>query len=208
MTEAEWLACGDPKRMLLILNQGVSFIARFATRLGNFIDSWKAGGACEWKVSGRKMGFLNCACGRRMWESLDDANRNYIIGLERYVDDGITDDDLAEIHHHIERHFTVMRSFGDDQYATGVHYGDYLIYRERLDRGNPIEMLAQAALVRDIFGNPFRPVTLDPAWRSTNVVGLAQTIYDDRAFDRMPILADALEDAGCSNAGAIVKCCG
>jgi hypothetical protein len=53
----------------------------------------------------------------------------------------------------------------------------------------------QANLLRDIIGNPFRPVTLDPSWRTSNVTALAQSIYDDRAFDRLPILADALEDA-------------
>jgi hypothetical protein len=61
------------------------------------------------------------------------------------------------------------------------------------------EYAAQANLLRDIFGNPFRPVALDTSWLSSTVVALARGIYDDRAFDRMPILADALEDAGCDN---------
>jgi hypothetical protein len=63
-----------------------------------------------------------------------------------------------------------------------------------------IELVHQANLLRCIFGNPFRPVTLNPAWRTSNVTALAQAIYDERAFDRLPILADALEDAGCDNA--------
>jgi hypothetical protein len=65
---------------------------------------------------------------------------------------------------------------------------------------------SQAIVVRDIFGNPFRPVTLNPAWRTSNVSALAQSIYDDRAFDRLPILADALEDAGCDNADILNHC--
>jgi hypothetical protein len=52
-------------------------------------------------------------------------------------------------------------------------------------------------LIREFFGNPFRPVVFDPAWQTANVLALAQTAYDDRTFDRLPILADALEDAGC-----------
>ena len=68
------------------------------------------------------------------------------------------------------------------------------------------EMAAQADLLRCIFGNPFRPVTLNPSWRTSNVVGLAQSIYADRAFDRLPILADALEDAGCDNADILNHC--
>lgn len=69
-----------------------------------------------------------------------------------------------------------------------------------------LERLAQTHIVRDIFGNPFRPVTVDPAWRTSTVVSLAQGIYDERAFDRLPILADALEDAGCTNADMLNHC--
>ena len=62
------------------------------------------------------------------------------------------------------------------------------------------EEKAQCVLARDIFANPFRPLTFQPSWRSATAVSLAQAIYDERAFDRLPILADALEDAGCDNA--------
>ncbi len=62
--------------------------------------------------------------------------------------------------------------------------------------------------IRDIFGNPFRPVTFDPRWRTSDVVGLAQAIYDDKAFERMPILADALMDAGCEEEQIIAHCRG
>jgi hypothetical protein len=54
----------------------------------------------------------------------------------------------------------------------------------------------------DIVGNPFRPVHIAPAWLTWNeatVPKLAQLIYDDRAFDRLPILADALEESGCTS---------
>lgn len=60
----------------------------------------------------------------------------------------------------------------------------------------------QTSLLRDIFGNPFRPVTIDPTWlvwKNSTVVKLAQTIYDDRTFQNLPILADAFEDAGCQD---------
>src|SRR5262249_49090048 len=57
----------------------------------------------------------------------------------------------------------------------------------------------QAAVARDIFGNLFRPVVFDPNWRSADVVGLARGIYVERAFDRLPLLADALMDAGCAD---------
>ena len=57
---------------------------------------------------------------------------------------------------------------------------------------------------RDVAGNPFRPVVADPAWLTPTVVAIAATIYADRAFDRMPILADALEEAGCTNADVLL----
>jgi hypothetical protein len=61
------------------------------------------------------------------------------------------------------------------------------------------ERRSQADLLREVFGNPFRPVAFDPAWRSTDVMLLAQGIYADKAFDRLPILADALQEAGCDS---------
>ena len=66
----------------------------------------------------------------------------------------------------------------------------------------------QRSLLFDIFGNPFRPVAIDPDWLTSTVVALARGIYDDRAFDRLPILADALQDAGCENADVLTHCRG
>jgi hypothetical protein len=62
------------------------------------------------------------------------------------------------------------------------------------------ERAAQCRLLRDILGNPFRPVTIDPKWLQWNngtIPALALRIYEERTFGDLPILADALEDAGC-----------
>ncbi len=56
-----------------------------------------------------------------------------------------------------------------------------------------------ADILREIFGNPFHPVSLDPAWLTGTAIALATGIYDDHAFDRLPILADALQEAGCNS---------
>jgi hypothetical protein len=56
------------------------------------------------------------------------------------------------------------------------------------------------------FGNPVCPMAVDPAWLTSTVVSLAQGIYDDRAFDRLPILADALQDAGCEDPDVLGHC--
>jgi hypothetical protein len=61
-------------------------------------------------------------------------------------------------------------------------------------------------LVREIFGNPFRPFTVHRRWFTQPIVGLAKEIYDARAFERLPMLADALEEAGCTN-GEILNHC-
>ena len=60
-----------------------------------------------------------------------------------------------------------------------------------------------------VFGNPFRPVVLDPAWIAWDdgaARRIAQDIYEERGFDRLPILADALEDAGCTNPDILTHC--
>jgi hypothetical protein len=68
------------------------------------------------------------------------------------------------------------------------------------------ERREQAALVRCLFGNPFRPRPVSGVWLTSEVSALAGAIYAERAFDRMPLLADALEAAGCTNADLIEHC--
>jgi hypothetical protein len=79
-------------------------------------------------------------------------------------------------------------------------------------RDYPAESAAQAELLRDLFGNPFPPAELIGqawlAWNSGTVLRLAQAIYDQRAFDRLPVLADALEEAGCTDAAILDHCRG
>ena len=63
-------------------------------------------------------------------------------------------------------------------------------------------------VLRDIFGNPFRPVTFSPSWRTDTAVTLARQMYDARGFSAMPILADALQDAGCDSEDVLNHCRG
>jgi hypothetical protein len=88
------------------------------------------------------------------------------------------------------------------------------LWHEGLDRwgfDDMAEGVIQAPLLRDLIGNPFRPVTFNPSWRSWDggtVRDLAATMYSAKAFDRMPVLADALEDAGCTDADILRHCRG
>jgi hypothetical protein len=70
------------------------------------------------------------------------------------------------------------------------------------------EQQMQVALVRDVFGNPFRPIDFLSEWRTSTVVALARQTYDSRDFSAMPILADALQDAGCDNNAVLGHCRG
>ncbi len=61
-------------------------------------------------------------------------------------------------------------------------------------------------LLRDLFGNPFRPAKFSPDWRTTTAVAIARQMYESRDFSAMPILADALQDAGCENDDILDHC--
>jgi hypothetical protein len=70
------------------------------------------------------------------------------------------------------------------------------------------ELGKQAALLRDIFGDPYNPVTFDTSWRTEAVIDLARGVYESRDFAPMPVLADALEDAGCADPDILAHCRG
>ena len=76
--------------------------------------------------------------------------------------------------------------------------------------GNPngeSESKQQCNLLRDIFGSaPFRSVNVNSAWLTPTVKQLAAAIYNRRFFDRMPLMADALEEAGCTSTDILNHC--
>jgi hypothetical protein len=84
----------------------------------------------------------------------------------------------------------------------------YLSSNARRQSAANNEPAVQARLLRCIFGNPYRPVSVGPSWLTSTAVALAEGIYADRTFDRLPILADALEDAGCGHADILAHCRG
>jgi hypothetical protein len=81
-------------------------------------------------------------------------------------------------------------------------FGHGVVYLQMFE----IRSVPVCGLIRDIFGNPFRPVAFDPRWRTADAVGLARAIYEDRAFDCLPLLADALMDAGCADEQVLEHC--
>jgi hypothetical protein len=156
MTEAEWLACGDPAKMQCHLFDG--------------------------DVSFRKSLLWSCGCCRSAGSVLNNDTRD-LIELAEVV---------ADAPHHVwldlddGRRADMMNAVGSGQFGT--------------------PKVLQAELCRDIFGNPFRPITVDPSWLTSPVARMAQAMYDERAFERMPILADALEDVGCTDEAMLTHC--
>jgi hypothetical protein len=202
MTEQEWLTCTDPTPMLRYV-QGTA--------------------------SDRKLRQFAVACCRLFWDELRvDATRTAIETNERYADLWATESELSRARsaaHSAAWHarfemkidppgpkylseLVVERPGVSEDYLKRMYFVAFMANtpsRLRADempmlRSDPLMARASPFLLRDIFGNPFRPVTADPAWLTSTVVSLAAGIYQDRAFDRSPILADALEDAGCDNA--------
>ncbi|QEG32421.1 hypothetical protein GobsT_72760 [Gemmata obscuriglobus] len=70
------------------------------------------------------------------------------------------------------------------------------------------ERRAQVGLLRDIFGDLFNPAALSPEWITDTAVALSREMYHSRDFSAMPILADALQDAGCDSKIVLAHCRG
>jgi hypothetical protein len=80
----------------------------------------------------------------------------------------------------------------------------------RLDEGyrrnRAAEQAVQCSLLRDNFGDPFNPMCPDPAWRSALVIAIAGAIYEEGRFQDLPVLGDALAEAGCTSEAMLRHC--
>jgi len=72
----------------------------------------------------------------------------------------------------------------------------------------PVSAAEQVVLLRELFGNPFHPISVEPSWLTPTVLTLAHIVRTERTFELMPVLGDALQDAGCDNAEVIDHCYG
>jgi hypothetical protein len=206
MTEQEWLECADPQPMLDFL-------------IG--------------KAGDRKMRLFACACCRRIWRLLVDVRSQRAVEVaERFIESEVSrvvlasaitaaDEAIRQISiasgPEAEREaavaatkaaicarITAMRYNHDAWVYAAEDTSWHVRYADENEDGE------QASLLRDLFGPlPFGPISRNPlwfAWNNRTVPKIAQTIYDDRAFDRMPILADALEEAGCGHTDILNHC--
>jgi hypothetical protein len=190
-----------------------------APRWGSIIES------VEKPKHARKLRLFGCACCRRIWEMLTDgASREAVEAAERFADGEIGKVELAlarkaakrEIGPGLPRSYTpqqwaaqgamlvTLQSLGDSgRSAAGRVAG--AVHDAKL-RHHLEEQRLQTPTFRDIFGNPFRPVVFPDSRRSESAVALARTAYDTRNFTLLPILADALEEAGCDHPDVLTHC--
>jgi hypothetical protein len=114
---------------------------------------------------------------------------------------------MIKPYHAAQHHTWAARARGIQECLDEQPPGRRLSHLPRFwDRTSASELRAQAAVLRDVFGNPYRPVTFEAHWRTPSAVALAQEIRDGRDYSLMPILADALQDAGCDDPGVLSHC--
>jgi hypothetical protein len=209
MTEAEWLACPDPEAMLRFL---------------------------EGRVSDRKLRLFACACCRRIWHLLTDpSSRRAVEVSERYADGEVGPRDLAEAlalaapTRATAAYWAASRNpaktvweacsaaseLAADAATREAHAAaaaDQAAWNSVLAAENSAraaEAREQANLLREVVGNPARQPSVAPslrAWHGGTVPRLGRALYDERRFGDLPVLADALEEAGCTDPDILQHC--
>lgn len=154
--------------------------------------------ALRGRVSDRTVLLFACACQRSIWHHLEggDTGRRWTVAIEALVEGEIDPSQLPESLRGADA-FNIAVLFSRDAALSSARLGLFDAADERR---------RQVGFLRDIFG--FRPIAIDPTWLTSPVVDLARTMYNGRDFSPMPILADALEEAGCDNADVLAHCRG
>jgi hypothetical protein len=203
MTEAEWLACEDLAPMLDFLRG---------------------------RASERKLRLFACACCRLVWRLLKDERSRRAVEISELFADGAATSKQLAVAERLADEAADLLGFEADvsarmakRAARDAAQAALLVARKQVVPARvsakvngaitftSLRPVNPSALLRDLFGNPYRPVAIDPGWLAWNggtARKLAQAIYEERAFDRMPILADALEDAGCTDPDLLAHCRG
>jgi hypothetical protein len=196
--DADWQSCADPRVMIQ---------------------------AAGHRLTDRKRQLFACACCRLVWDQLTDPRSRTGVELaERLADKRAVRGEVARVRQAAasaalekgETHpaWAALETI-DQGRPPSVEYnlsrviGTILGWRRQ---HQPTEQSARvAAVVRDLVANPFRPPPAPLpatvlAWDGGTVARLARVLYDERGFDRLPILADALEEAGCTDVALLAHC--
>lgn len=201
MTEAEWLRSGDPMRMLDTLTTQIepSSVIDLVYSFFRQIQSPLPGCGSQ-----RKVLLFDCACGRRIWHRMGHSNWRLIELGERFVDGKATQEAYDALR--MADHQVVSLGYSLSQLGASYHgLAEHAFFGLRMYGSS--EGKQQANLLREIFGNPFRPLTRDSCRVTPSILSIAQAAYDERALPsgeldnlRLAVLSDALEDAGCADA--------
>jgi hypothetical protein len=205
MTEAAWLAATDPTPMLEFLRTAKLPSGRIRSR--------------KFRL------FLVACCLRYTHLITDSRTRNAISVAELHTQGLATRLQLRQACQQAEAVPRELRAKGVEyvnksyfhaiaSYVCAVHIvgpervvNEFLGFHYAASDDRIREQSIVASLLRDSF-NPFHFIAFDPSWRTEAVVGLARGMYESRDFAPMPVLADALEDAGCADAAILAHCRG
>jgi hypothetical protein len=205
MTEEEWVACTNADE-----------------------DTGAMQEYLRGKGSPRKLRLFACACCRHIEKQLTDArSQDAVNAAEKYADGVGTDRDLSaaweaadraaeEIDDELDEEDSFLpyhaalaalwSAISEDDY-TSIELASHSAYYALRSVESTDEPETQGRFLCDILGCP-PSLSLDPSWLTPTVITLAQLIYNDRTFADLPILADALEDAGCDNEDILSHCRG
>lgn len=183
-------------------------------------------------VFDRKMRLFQIACCRRVWDALPtDAYREAVLVAERYADGQASEKEriearkrLGEVGAYASRlefsaSYSVFYTLEESAILQGPILGCTSVAglvaedaaggnMDAHQKGSEAEEAAEIALLRCIFGIPFKDTVLNSTWKTSDVIVLAKQMYEAREFSAMPILADALQDAGCDNTDILDHCRG
>ncbi|OAI50592.1 hypothetical protein AYO44_17680 [Planctomycetaceae bacterium SCGC AG-212-F19] len=198
MTEQEWLECTDrlfadpqPQKMLEFLRD---------------------------KASHRKLRLFACACCRRIDIWLNDLSKRAVEVAEQFAGGLVSEQACIDCRDAAydprqESDHGSQPAYSSAVYSAAGPRENFIVSAGYAARNcrlvnvfSGTESNIQMNLLRDIFCNPFKPVSIDRSWLTSTVVSLAQAIYDERAFERMPVLADALEEAGYTSVEILEHC--
>jgi len=200
VTEIEWMTSQDPVSML-----------RFVKSI---------------MPSERKTRLFNFAICRHFWEHLPEASKAILLESEARADSlAERSTDETDLCHQANDVVTLFdRQYPAKQFPSrevriqrdSAAAACYAVMPNELFGAagyfweiDPATMELHPIIIRDVFGNHFRPTSLDPSWITGNdgtILKLAEDIYAELEFRRLPELADALEHAGCQNSNLLDHC--
>jgi hypothetical protein len=224
MIEEEWLKCTDPQAMLQFLRGkasdrklrlfAVACHLRILHHLSDkgvcrktieFAERFADGLASKNELHGHVWGKPGSASSVALYKAWDAAENSLEFGA------GVAKEAVlrTEPEAYKQREQAFNMAWKDHHLGEARRIADTAMPNEWMAKGQAAwleERAGQCNVLREIFGNPFRSLAIDSACNGGTVPKIARVIYDEQAYDRLPILADALEEAGCDKEEILNHC--